>query len=326
MIGHEVVGGFEHARRRRRRNVDCERSVVRDRLDTARGLGRHSLLRRCRLEWASGACRLRNRDWRRHGHRCGCSRRRGARRLRFNGRRRRFRHSSQLGRSGRRFGRRGRLGRDRRGRRLGCSSRRRRLFGNSLFRGGSDVARRSDDRRGRAAACASRTRSGGCNRRDGRGAGNRRRASRPGRPAAGRAHRRAHRRPPRRGRCTARRPIAIVLPPPGTEPAKVTVPSAGACTSVPSAAPMSIPRCWPPAYGCAGSKAKGRSTGPSTGHVHARADAGRARTQSSTTANRRMENLLRCQNGERDRRYRRGSPLSILATKYGGRARSETHR
>ena len=147
MIGHEVVGGFEHARRRRRRNVDCERSVVRDRLDTARGLGRHSLLRRCRLEWASGACRLRNRDWRGHGHRCGCSRRRGARRLRFNGRRRRFRHSSRLGRSGRRFGRRGRLGRDRRGRGLGCSSRRRRLFGNSLFRGGSDVAGRSDRRR-----------------------------------------------------------------------------------------------------------------------------------------------------------------------------------
>ena len=35
-------------------------------------------------------------------------------------------------------------------------------------------------------------------------------------------------------------------------------------------------------------------------------------------------NLLRCQNSERNRRYRRDRSLSILATKYDGRARSST--
>src|SRR5262249_47798331 len=44
--------------------------------------------------------------------------------------------------------------------------------------------------------------------------------------------------------------------------------------------------------GCAGSKTNGRSTGPSTGHVHARADAGSASTHSTTTAKRRTANLL----------------------------------
>src|SRR5439155_24017051 len=92
---------------------------------------------------------------------------------------------------------------------------------------------------------------------------------------------------------------AIGFPPPGTGPANVTVPSAGARTDIPSVVPMSIPRCWPPAYGCAGSKTNGRNTGPSTGHVHARADAGRARTQNSTTASRRMEtsSVVRTANG-----------------------------
>ncbi|MEZ5101407.1 MAG: hypothetical protein R3C15_16730 [Thermoleophilia bacterium] len=41
----------------------------------------------------------------------------------------------------------------------------------------------------------------------------------------------------------------IVGPPPGTVPANVTTPAIGARTPVPGGAPMSIPRCWPPAYG-----------------------------------------------------------------------------
>src|SRR5207253_3876662 len=57
----------------------------------------------------------------------------------------------------------------------------------------------------------------------------------------------------------------------GTDPANVTVPLAAACTGVPGAAPTAIPRCCPPAYGCAASKTKPRSTGPSAGQVQARA-------------------------------------------------------
>src|SRR5439155_11263018 len=50
----------------------------------------------------------------------------------------------------------------------------------------------------------------------------------------------------------------------------------------------STPRCWPPAYGCARSKEKGRSTGPSTGQVHARAtDTGSALAHRIRTASRR---------------------------------------
>jgi len=43
--------------------------------------------------------------------------------------------------------------------------------------------------------------------------------------------------------------VEIVTPRPcvGTEPAKVTVPDAGARTDDPSGPPMSTPRCWPPA-------------------------------------------------------------------------------
>jgi hypothetical protein len=54
-------------------------------------------------------------------------------------------------------------------------------------------------------------------------------------------------------------PVVIVtlLPEPGTEPANVTVPPAGATIVAPSLAPMSRPRCWPAAYGCAGSKENG---------------------------------------------------------------------
>jgi hypothetical protein len=41
--------------------------------------------------------------------------------------------------------------------------------------------------------------------------------------------------------------MVIVFPPVGTVPAKLTVPEAGARTVVPPGAPMSMPRCWPPA-------------------------------------------------------------------------------
>jgi hypothetical protein len=54
--------------------------------------------------------------------------------------------------------------------------------------------------------------------------------------------------------------IEIVLPPFGTVPANETTPSAGASTDAPIAAEMSMPRCWPPAYGWARSKLKPRTT------------------------------------------------------------------
>src|SRR3954465_12165863 len=65
--------------------------------------------------------------------------------------------------------------------------------------------------------------------------------------------------------------VAIVrlVPEVGTTPANVTVPAAGAATTAPATALMSMPRCWPPAYGCAGSKANGWTTGPCTGQVQA---------------------------------------------------------
>jgi hypothetical protein len=62
--------------------------------------------------------------------------------------------------------------------------------------------------------------------------------------------------------------IVTVRPYLGTLPANDTVPDAGATTGVPDRAPMSIPRCWPAAYGSPPNE-NGRSTGPSTGHVQA---------------------------------------------------------
>ena len=66
--------------------------------------------------------------------------------------------------------------------------------------------------------------------------------------------------------------IVTLLPEAGTVPAKVTVPETGASTADPSLPPTSMPRCCPAAYGCAGSKTNGWSTGPSAGHVQAFAD------------------------------------------------------
>ena len=56
----------------------------------------------------------------------------------------------------------------------------------------------------------------------------------------------------------------------GSWPTKETIPVVGARTSAPVGAPMSIPRCWPPAYGSP-SATNGLSTGPSTGQAHAAA-------------------------------------------------------
>jgi hypothetical protein len=50
-------------------------------------------------------------------------------------------------------------------------------------------------------------------------------------------------------------PVSSVtdLPLVGTVPAKVTTPDTGATICAPAGAAMSMPRCCPPAYGCAGS-------------------------------------------------------------------------
>jgi hypothetical protein len=58
--------------------------------------------------------------------------------------------------------------------------------------------------------------------------------------------------------------IVTTLPLPGTVPANETVPEAGADTVVPVEAPMSMPRCWPAAYGSSPST-NFWSTGPFTG-------------------------------------------------------------
>src|ERR671937_1896166 len=76
--------------------------------------------------------------------------------------------------------------------------------------------------------------------------------------------------------------IVTVLPPFGTVPANDTTPPAAARTGVPVGAPMSIPRCWPAAYGSL-PKENGRRTGPSTGHVQAEAAEGAASATSRTT-------------------------------------------
>jgi hypothetical protein len=74
----------------------------------------------------------------------------------------------------------------------------------------------------------------------------------------------------------------------GTVPAKLTVPPAGATTGAPAAAPMSMPRCSPAAYGCAGSKEKRWSTGPCAGQLHAPAVGAQSPSNTMTRTNRRM--------------------------------------
>lgn len=86
--------------------------------------------------------------------------------------------------------------------------------------------------------------------------------------------------------------IVTARPPFGTLPTNETVPRTGARTLVLSAAPTSMPRCWPAAYGSAESE-NGRSTGPSTGQVQACAAGATTSVVKATAAerNRRMTYL-----------------------------------
>src|SRR5262245_58209230 len=68
----------------------------------------------------------------------------------------------------------------------------------------------------------------------------------------------------------------------GSPPANATTPVVAEHTSEPLGAPMSIPRCWPPAYGSP-SAANGLSTGPSTGHAQADAPGASASAAIITT-------------------------------------------
>jgi hypothetical protein len=89
--------------------------------------------------------------------------------------------------------------------------------------------------------------------------------------------------------------VSIVsdTPLPGTEPAKLTVPPAGAATDSPSPAPISIPRRSPDAYGCARSNENVSSTGPATGQVHAcAAETGSPRSTTTASRNLRIESPL----------------------------------
>src|SRR5438552_4590782 len=76
--------------------------------------------------------------------------------------------------------------------------------------------------------------------------------------------------------------IVTTLPLTGTVPANETRPDAGARTGSPAAAPMSIPRCWPAAYGSS-PRTNFCSTGPLTGQVHAPAVGTITRAAASTT-------------------------------------------
>jgi len=66
--------------------------------------------------------------------------------------------------------------------------------------------------------------------------------------------------------------MVTVRPFPGTNPAKETVPAAGARTLEPESPAISMPRCWPPAYGSSPSE-KERITWPSAGQVQLAAGA-----------------------------------------------------
>src|SRR5579862_1416043 len=71
------------------------------------------------------------------------------------------------------------------------------------------------------------------------------------------------------------------LPLPGTVPANVTTPAAGATTTEPASPPTSMPRCSPAAYGWAGSNENPSRTGPPAGQVQAAAGAAAIRAPAS---------------------------------------------
>jgi hypothetical protein len=75
--------------------------------------------------------------------------------------------------------------------------------------------------------------------------------------------------------------IVSVLPLTGTVPTNETVPDAGASTVAPDGAPMSIPLCWPAAYGSS-PKTNFCRTGPWTGQFHASADGAITRAAANT--------------------------------------------
>jgi hypothetical protein len=105
--------------------------------------------------------------------------------------------------------------------------------------------------------------------------------------------------------------IETLCPLDGTEPANVTSPPAGARTTVPDGEPMSIPRCSPAAYGCAGSKENPDRTGPVTGHVHAPAE-GTATTNSTTTiTSARTTTPFCCQICQREQRRLAGASAVV---------------
>src|SRR5690348_8602248 len=111
--------------------------------------------------------------------------------------------------------------------------------------------------------------------------------------------------------------IVSTRPEPGTVPLNVTVPAAGASTTSPARAPMSMPRCSPAAYGCAGSKLNGWSTGPPTGHVQARATgATSSAVRTATSSTRRIDttSVVWNENGSIQRRDD-AAALSIEITK-----------
>jgi hypothetical protein len=83
--------------------------------------------------------------------------------------------------------------------------------------------------------------------------------------------------------------IVTDFPLPGTVPANVTTPPAGAWIVSSGEPPTSRPRCWPAEYGWAGSNENASRTGPLAGQVHAEAGAANASAARSTSRNRRME-------------------------------------
>src|SRR5262249_49568911 len=82
--------------------------------------------------------------------------------------------------------------------------------------------------------------------------------------------------------------IVTDLPLPGTVPANVTMPGAGAWIVSPAAPPTSTPRCWPAVYGWAGSNEYPSRTGPVAGHVQADAGPAHASARTTTSRNRRI--------------------------------------
>jgi len=76
--------------------------------------------------------------------------------------------------------------------------------------------------------------------------------------------------------------IVTALPLTGTVPTNETYPEAGAATVVPDGPPMSIPRCWPAAYGSSPST-NFCSTGPLTGQLQAPAAGTITRAMAETT-------------------------------------------